>query len=101
MKVSLAYIPNGRVLGLSKLARVLHNANRGPVMQEKFTRDVVKDIKVICKGTIDVAVFVDGEHGCMKMRGIKSNARLTTYRCEGVFDTDPIMQQRFFTLVRA
>jgi GTP cyclohydrolase I len=100
LKVSLAYIPNGKVLGLSKLARVLHDANRGPVMQEKFTRDVVSRIKMICKGTTDVAVFVDGEHGCMKMRGIKSNARLTTYRCEGVFDTDPVMQQRFFTLVK-
>ena len=100
MIVSLAYIPNGKVLGLSKLARVLHDANRAPVMQESFTKDVVNRIKHICRGTKDVAIYIDGQHGCMKIRGVKSSARLITYKCEGAFDTDPTMQQRFFSLVK-
>lgn len=100
MNVSLAYIPSGKVLGLSKLARVLHDSNRAPVMQEKFTKDVVSRVKKICKGTKDVAIYVDGQHGCMRIRGIKSDARLVTYRCEGAFDTDLVLQQRFFALVK-
>lgn len=100
MEVSLAYVPSGMVLGLSKLARVLHDTNRGPVMQEKFTRDVLSRVKIICKGTKDVAIYVKGVHDCMRVRGIKSDASLITYRCEGIFDTDPVMQQRFFSLLR-
>lgn len=99
MVVSLAYIPDGKVLGLSKLARVLHDTNKQPVMQERFTRDVVKRVQRICK-TSGVAIYVDGQHGCMMIRGVKSNANLITYRCEGVFDTDLVLQQRFFALAK-
>lgn len=100
MKVSVAYIPNGQVLGLSKLARVLDDVNRGPIMQEKFSRDVISRLKRICKGITSCAVFIEGIHGCMRIRGVKSSAPVITYRCEGAFDSDPIMQQRFFSLAK-
>jgi GTP cyclohydrolase I len=99
--VSVAYIPNGKVLGLSKLARLLHESNRGPILQEKFTKEVLKRLQQVCEYTAGCAVLVDGQHGCTKMRGVKSDARFLTYRVEGAFDTDTILQQRFFTLARA
>jgi len=96
----VAYIPNGKVLGLSKLARLLHESNRGPILQEKFTKEVTKRIQQVCEGTEGCAVLVDGQHGCTRIRGVKSEARFLTYRVEGVFDKDPVLQQRFFTLAR-
>ena len=98
--VSLAYIPNGRVLGLSKLARLLHECNRGPLLQEAFTKQVIDQVRGICKGVRGVACFIQGEHGCLQMRGVKSDADFVTYRLDGVFNDDKDLERRFFDLVR-
>lgn len=100
LTVSLAYIPNGHVLGISKLARLLDECNDGPLLQEKFTKDVVAHLSRICDGTKGVACIIRGEHGCMRMRGVKSHSDITTYRLAGVFDTDPQLANRFFELTR-
>lgn len=100
MMASLAYIPNGQVLGLSKLARVFDDLNRYPLLQEKATREAISRVKRICKGTTGVAVLIEGRHDCMRIRGIKSHGAILSYRLDGVFDTDPVMQQRFFSLVK-
>lgn len=99
--VSLAYIPNGHVLGLSKLARVLVEANTKPLLQERFTKEVVDNVKSICKGVRGVAVHVEGQHGCTLIRGIKSDATFITYRLDGVFKQEPELEERFFQLIRA
>jgi GTP cyclohydrolase I len=98
--VSMAYIPNGHVLGLSKLARIFDEANDKPLLQEAFTHDVVDRIVEVCPGVKGVAVLIDGQHGCTKIRGIHSDARFMTYRLEGEFKEDPRKEERFFTLVR-
>lgn len=98
--VSLAYIPNGHVLGLSKLARLLHECNRGPLLQEAFTKRAIEKVHEVCKDVRGVACFIQGEHGCLSMRGVKSDADFVTYRLDGVFDEDKDLERRFFDLVR-
>lgn len=97
--VSLAYVPNGKVLGLSKLARLLDECNNGPLLQEKFTRDVVKKLAEVCPDTQGAACLIQGRHGCMEMRGVRSEAELFTYRLSGVFE-DTVLAERFFSLCR-
>jgi GTP cyclohydrolase I len=98
--VSLAYIPNGSVLGLSKLARLLYECNRGPLLQEAFTKMAITKIHEICPGVQGAACFIQGEHGCLNMRGVRSGADFVTYRLDGLFATDRDLERRFFDLVR-
>jgi GTP cyclohydrolase I len=98
--VSLAYIPNGEVLGLSKLARVLDEANTKPLLQERFTMEVIDRVHKICNGVKGCAVFVEGQHGCTLIRGVRSDATFVTYRLDGVFREQPELEERFFQLAR-
>ena len=98
--VSLAYIPSGKVLGLSKLPRLLGECNTKPLLQERFTKDVVKALEENVPGIKGAACFVEGEHGCTKIRGVKTSAHFFTYHLSGVFKTEPEMERRFFELVR-
>jgi GTP cyclohydrolase I len=96
--VSVAYIPAGKVLGLSKLARVLNDCNPGPVLQEAFTREVVSRLESIvsCSG---VACFVEGSHGCMQIRGVKTDGDVVTSAFSGSFLANARLQDRFFQLI--
>jgi GTP cyclohydrolase IA len=98
--VSLAYIPNGEVLGLSKLARVLNDANAKPLLQERFTKEVIDHVHSICNGVKGAAVLVEGQHGCTLIRGVKSEAEFITYKLDGVFREQPELEERFFQLAR-
>lgn len=98
-EVDLAYIPNGEVLGLSKLARMLEEVNSGPLLQEKFTCDVVLKMDEIVANH-GVACRIVGKHGCAQMRGIKTSAEFLSYNFSGEFKNNPAFEQRFFELVR-
>lgn len=98
--VSLAYIPDGSVLGLSKLARLLDDCNSGPLLQEAFTKRAIDRVHGICPRVQGVACFVEGEHGCLSMRGVRSSADFVTYRLDGLFSTDKDLERRFFELCR-
>lgn len=98
LQVFVAYIPNGEVLGLSKLARVLHECNPGPTLQEGFTRTVCDRLHSITPSNHGVACLVVGEHGCMRLRGIKSSADVVTFAATGEFQTDNGLRDRFFQL---
>jgi len=100
LNVSLAYIPNGHVLGLSKLARICDEVNTGPMLQERFTIEVLSRLEELCPGILGAACLIDGQHGCTKVRGVKSDGRFTTYRLTGVFKEEPAMEERFFSLAR-
>jgi len=97
--VHLAYIPVGRVLGLSKLVRVLNECNSGPLLQEKFTRDAVSLVERICKGTKGVACLIEGEHGCTTARGVRTEGTFFTYHFSGDFKSNHSLEQLFFQLV--
>jgi len=98
--VSLAYIPNGHVLGLSKLARLLDECNSGPLLQERFTKLAVDKVLEICPSAKGASCLIHGTHSCLSMRGVKSAADFVTYKLSGVFETDRDLEHRFFTLAR-
>lgn len=98
LDVSVAYIPNGQVLGLSKLARVLHECNPGPILQEAFTRKVVDRLHEIATTNHGAACLVVGNHGCMQSRGIRTTADVVTYKLTGDFLERAHIQDRFFQL---
>lgn len=92
MKVNVAYIPNGKVIGLSKIARVCDMVARRLQLQEKIGRDIADVISEIT-GSKDVAVTIEGCHSCVNARGIKKNNTKTfTAELRGEFKTDPSLQ---------
>ena len=76
MKVTLAYIPKGKVIGLSKIIRIVDMVSRRLQLQERLTKDIGDIIMKACE-TDSVAVYVSGEHSCMTTRGIKKNGSKT------------------------
>lgn|SRR5262245_29223229 len=97
--VSVAYIPNGKVLGLSKLARLANECNRGPILQEAFTKSIVDFLS--CRLHVrGAACLVEGKHGCMEMRGIRSDAHFFTTKFTGEFEENTRLQDRFINLCK-
>ena len=92
MKATVAYIPNGKVLGLSKIARVVDMVGKRLQLQEKIGQDIADIISEIT-GSEDVAVTIAGYHSCVSARGIKKNNTKTfTAELRGKFETDPSLQ---------
>ena len=92
MKATVAYIPKGKVVGLSKIARVVDMVGRRLQLQEKIGMDIADIISEIT-GSPDVAVTIEGYHSCMTARGIKKNHSKTfTYEMRGQFKTDKSLQ---------
>ena len=98
-KVHLAYIPNGRVTGLSKLARTVEVFSRRLQLQERLTSQIANALMddLGAKGAI---VMVEGEHMCMSMRGVsKPGASTATLAKRGVFEDDQALVDEFFRLI--
>jgi GTP cyclohydrolase I len=92
MKATVAYIPKGKVIGLSKIARVCDMVGRRLQLQEKIGRDIA-DIMTEITGSEDVAVTLEACHSCVTARGIKkTNTKTFTAELRGQFRTDPAMQ---------
>ena len=97
-KVSIGYIPDGKMIGLSKLARIVDNFARRLQVQERLTAQVCRllDKALPNKGII---VSCTAEHLCMKMRGVeKQDAATVTFDYCGQFAEDPILRQEFMRL---
>ena len=89
MKVAVAYIPNGKVIGLSKIARIADMAARRLTLQEKIGCDIA-EIMAEVTGSEDIEVIIEGSHSCMTARGIKSSsARTKTVTLRGRFRSEP------------
>lgn len=92
MKATVAYIPNGKVIGLSKIARICDMVGRRLQLQEKIGQDVA-DIMTEVTGSQDVAVTIEGCHSCVSARGIKkNNSKTFTAELRGRFKEDPSLQ---------
>lgn len=76
-KAHVAYIPNGHVIGLSKINRIVDYYSRRPQVQERLTEQIAEELKKSLH-TEDVAVVVDADHMCVVMRGIKDQDSATT-----------------------
>ena len=88
MKVNVGYIPNGKVLGLSKIARICDMAAKRLQLQERLSKDIA-DIISEAAGTEDVAVVIRGSHSCMTARGIRNtDAKTETSVFRGRFKND-------------
>jgi GTP cyclohydrolase I len=98
LNVTVGYVPDGELVGLSKFGRVaLRHAGRLQV-QERFTWQVANEIADVI-GSENVAVAVRGTHLCMSMRGVRmETARTATLRARGRFDSDPVLSQQFLTV---
>jgi GTP cyclohydrolase IA len=99
-KAHVGYLPNDRVVGISKLARVVQGFARRLQIQEKLTAEVAGAIHDILKPK-GVGVVIVSEHSCMTMRGVNTpGTRLTTSHLVGQVRDDPRTRQEFFELVR-
>ena len=100
MKVSVAYTPTDRVIGLSKIARIAEMAGKRLQLQERIGSDIAQIISKVT-GSEDVAVVIEGCHSCMTARGIKKNdAKTITTTFRGRFDTDPVLQNKLLFMLR-
>lgn len=100
MKVSVAYIPCGKVLGLSKIARIADMAAKRLQLQERIGSDIA-EIMQIATGSDDVAVFIEASHSCMTARGIKKpSAKTVSTTLRGRFGTDAALQNKLFLLMK-
>lgn len=89
MKVTVAYFPKGKVIGLSKIARIAEMVGKRLQLQEKIGTDIA-DIMEEITGSNDVAVLIEGCHSCMTARGIKNTgAKTYTTTLRGRFESDP------------
>lgn len=99
-KAHVAYIPDGKVVGLSKLARTVEVYAKRPQMQEQLTAQIADALMEHLKPQ-GAMVMIEAEHMCMTMRGIKKpGSRTVTYVTRGIFEKDTELQNRFFQMVR-
>ena len=98
-KCHIAYIPNGKVLGLSKMARIVDMFARRLQIQESFTKQIGNAIEQ-ATGCAGVAVVVEASHMCMMMRGVeKQNASMKTRFFSGDFKDDAAVRAEFLAMV--
>ena len=94
-KAHIAYLPDGKVVGLSKLARTVEVFARRLQLQEQIADALMEEIAP--KGA---AVIIEAEHMCMTMRGIKKpGSKTVTIAKRGAFQTDPLLEERFFRML--
>ena len=82
-KLHIAYSPNGKVFGISKLVRLVEKHSKRLQIQERITKGVADEL--YNQGVKGVAVVAEAEHFCMKMRGVKNDARMTSHAFRGIF----------------
>jgi len=98
-RAHVGYIPAGRVVGISKLARVVESYAKRLQVQEKMTAQIGATIEAVLQPR-GVAVVLEGEHQCMTTRGVhKHGVSMVTSRMMGLFRKDPRTRQEFMTVI--
>lgn len=98
-KVHIAYVPNGKIIGLSKLPRVVDVFGRRLQVQERLTQEIADTLDEILQPK-GVGVVVEGYHMCMMMRGVqKQNSITTTSAMHGLFKEDARTRAEFLNLI--
>ncbi len=99
-KAHVAYLPKGKVLGLSKVARIVDMYARRLQIQENLTRQIAEAVQEVT-GAAGVAVVIEAQHMCMMMRGVeKQNSSMVTSVMLGQFRDNPATRAEFLGLVR-
>ncbi len=95
-KIHVAYIPDGKIIGLSKIPRIVEMYARRLQVQERLTEQVCEAVESILHPQ-GIAVLTNGLHMCSIMRGVKKeSAELITTRFTGVFEKDPVLRDDFY-----
>jgi GTP cyclohydrolase IA len=89
-RIHIAYVPNGKVFGLSKLVRLAEKYSRRMQIQERLTTEIADEVSK--RGVSGVIVIAEGEHLCMKMRGVRNNNSIMTIAYRGVFEEKGIRE---------
>ena len=99
-KCHVAYIPSGKVIGVSKVARIVDVFARRLQIQEKLTKQIAETIEKYT-AAVGVAVVIEAKHLCMMMRGVeKQNSVMATSCVLGEFHEDPSTRSEFFSLIK-
>lgn len=100
MKVHVGYLPKGKIIGLSKVARIADMVGKRLQLQERIGADIAEVLEMVL-GTDDIIVVIEGEHSCMTARGIKKPGTKTrTATLRGVFKTDSDLRAEFYNLIK-
>ena len=98
-KAHVAYIPDGKVVGLSKLARTVEVYAKRPQLQEQLTAQIADALMDYLKPQ-GAMVMIEAEHMCMTMRGVQKPGTTTvTLARRGCFESDPALEERFFRML--
>ena len=99
-RAHVAYIPSGKVLGLSKVARIVDMFARRLQIQEQLTYQIATALQDVT-GASDIGVIIEAQHLCMMMRGVeKQNSRMKTSAMLGAFRDNPATRSEFLNLLR-
>jgi GTP cyclohydrolase I len=97
---TVAYVPNNKVLGLSKINRIVEYFSKRPQIQERLTEQIFHTLQFILD-TEDVAVLIDAQHYCVKSRGVEDTGSSTvTVRLGGGFKNHPEVRNEFYQIAR-
>ena len=96
-KIHIAYSPNGRVFGISKLVRLVEKYSKRLQIQERLTKNIADEL--FAQGVKGVVVLADAEHFCMKMRGVRNNATLTSSAYRGIYENKE-EKESIMTMIR-
>ena len=99
-KVTIAYIPNGKIVGFGDIVKVIETYAKRPQLQERMTEQIALTIYkgLKCKG---VYVLIEAEHTCMTMRGVKKpGAKIITTGTKGIFAEDSLKRMEVLTLIK-
>ena len=83
-RIHIAYTPSGKVFGISKLARLVEKYSKRLQIQERLTKEIADEI--LTMGVKGVTVIIEGEHLCMKMRGVRNDSTIITIANRGMID---------------
>ncbi|HIE47181.1 MAG: GTP cyclohydrolase I FolE [Thaumarchaeota archaeon] len=96
-KIHIAYSPNGRVFGISKLVRLVEKYSKRLQIQERLTKNIADEL--YAQGVKGVVVLADAEHLCMKMRGVRNDAMLSSIAFRGIYENKD-EKEGIMTLIR-
>ena len=99
-KVSVAYIPNGKIIGLSKIPRIINMFARRLQVQERLTEEICHELQEILD-PLGVACSIEGSHMCMMMRGVEvQSSTMITNSLNGIFKESAVTRQEFFDVIK-
>jgi len=101
-KYYFAYIPHpdGRILGISKIARVVGYCSARLQLQERLAKDIINMLsEALNNQALGFAIVMKGTHLCKSMRGVKNNGKMTVARLTGIFQTDNELRKEFYKLI--